>query len=308
MKIYTLNVNGFRGADKGPNEYVNEKVLTSNLFALKAVVDSLSCDADDLIILQEVPHKIWDKSIRPGRWKNNPFHQKFHDMFEEQYKVIVPNHLISSVQCTVALCTINSRWNRIEIEHEKLVYDERYSYGNKLLELRYNDEITLLGLHITEDEIWKMVLDACNMRKHTIIVGDFNAYESRGSMKNKPQELRKAGYYSCIPNNVITDYKYNSSIDNIYIDSNFEIKNTMSISVKKLDAFKTDHALCGLEIHEDTFPQAGIVFGDDDATEEEAEDFLDGKLSDSEELEYFYDEMLCNVDEDDQEEVFDKDD
>lgn len=36
--------------------------------------------------------------------------------------------------------------------------------------------------------------------------------------------------------------------------------------------------------------------------------FWDVNMNEPEELEYFYDEMLCNVDKDDQAEVFDQDD
>ncbi len=58
----------------------------------------------------------------------------------------------------------------------------------------------------------------------TFIAGDFNAYELRGEMKDKPKQLRSLRYRSFVPNSIITDIKHNSSIDNIYICSKRNIK------------------------------------------------------------------------------------
>lgn len=98
------------------------------------------------------------------------------------------------------------------------------------------------------NEMWGLIFKSYKERKHTFVVGDFNAYELRGTMKSKPQQLRKKGYNSCIPNNVITDYKDSSSLDNIYVDSNLKFKTSYSVSVKKTEIFQTDHALCSIEI------------------------------------------------------------
>ena len=61
---------------------------------------------------------------------------------------------------------------------------------------------------------------------------------------NKNSLLFKVDYTS----NVITDYKDNSSIDNFYVDNNFNFENGISIEVKKTDRFISDHGCCFLNI------------------------------------------------------------
>lgn len=247
MNIFTLNINGLRGSDKEVNDVVNKDEMLSNLRNLKDLINLLITDKESVVILQEVPHKVLDKSKRNWNWEDNAMYQEFISVFSNQYKIIKPNHLINSNQCTIALCLRNSLWH--EIDKEIIKYDEKYSYGNKLVELQYGREISLLGLHMSPvDGMWKLILNSYEKRKHTFVVGDFNAYELRGSMKNKPQQLRKMGFNACIPNNAITDFKHNSAIDNIYVDSNLKFKTSYSVSVEKTDIFQTDHALCSVKI------------------------------------------------------------
>lgn len=247
MKIYTLNINGFRGSDKGIYDCVDEDELEYNLDKFKILIHSIICDSESVIILQEVPYKIPDKSAQHWQWNEKLIYKKFISAFSNEYRVIKPNHLIDSYQCTIALCSIDSLWDRLE--EEIIVYDQKYNYANKLVELQYNKELSLLGLHMNpSDEMWDLIFNSYKKRKHTFVVGDFNAYEARGTMKNKPQQLRDFKFNSCIPNNVITDLENNSSIDNIYIDKNLKLENMISISVKKLDVFKTNHTLCSIEI------------------------------------------------------------
>lgn len=246
MKIYTLNVNGFRGSSKVIKDKITEEELDKNLRDLKVLVDMIICDEDSLIILQEIPHKIYDKSIQPWQWIDNVFYKKFNTIFSSEYKIMNPKHLIDSNQCTVALCKKVSLWEYID--NEIIEYDSKHSFGNKLVELQYNEKITLLGLHMNPtDEMWKMIFDSYHNNKHTFIVGDFNAYELRGDMKYKPQQLRNLGFNSFIPNDVITYYIDNSSIDNFYIDTCFNLR-IISVNVIKLDTFETDHALCIIEL------------------------------------------------------------
>lgn len=136
-----------------------------------------------------------------------------------------------------------------DIDQEIIKYDYKYS---KIVELQYqkpNKKISLLGLHMNPtDEMWNLIFDSYKENKHTFAAGDFNAYEYRGSMKNKPQQLRNLNFNSVIPSNVITEYKDNSSVDNIYVDADFNLCTNISVEVKRLVNFETDHALCKLEI------------------------------------------------------------
>ncbi len=246
MKIYTLNVNGFRGSNKGIYDEITQKELLFNLNNLKSLIDILITDSESVIVLQEVPHKLLvSKDL--WKWEENLIYTEFISVFSKEYKIIRPRHLIDSNQCTIALCTNDSQWHKNG--QEILVYDKKYSFGNKLVELQYNNTISLLGVHMKpDDEMWSMIFKSYKKAKHTFIVGDFNAYEQRGSMKNKAKELRSLNYYSCIPANIITEYKDDSSLDNIYIDTDLKLRNGFSVSVKRSDIFQTDHALCSIEI------------------------------------------------------------
>lgn len=247
VKIYTLNVNGFRGSEKEITDKVEEKELFLNLEKLKSLIDSIIVDKESVIVLQEVPHKIYDKSGQPWVWRDTSMYQKFLSTFSKEYKIIKPKHLINSNQCTIALCLVDSYWK--EIDQELLVYDGKFSYGNKIVELQYG-EISLLGLHMnTKEDMWNLLFDSYKKQKHTLLVGDFNANERRGSMSEKPKQLRNMGFNSCIPNNVITFYKdkYNSSIDNIYLNSDYIMQTSYYINVQKIEVFQTDHALCSIK-------------------------------------------------------------
>jgi len=257
LKIYTLNVNGFRGIERNNNKISNETRMR-NLERFKGFVSSLRLDSTDVIVLQEIPHEMYDKSVRPWKCEMDELYKVFQDYFSNEtskYKIIQPIHLISSEQCTVAICCKDSKWKSMPEGKEKIIYDKKHSFGNKLIELEYSDcddcdeKITLLGLHmnVATNEMWDMILDSERKNKHTFIVGDFNAYEYRGTMWNYPQRLRRLGFSSLISNNVITNFKDKSSIDNIYVDSGHDFKQGILIKVEQLTDFETDHGLCFIE-------------------------------------------------------------
>lgn len=246
MRIYTLNVNGFRGADKQPGDYVPANELRENLQNFIAAIDKIVEDEQSILIVQEFPHMSGDCSSYPFRWSVNPFYNECVEVIESIYKLIQPAHLINSEQCTVAICKEGSPWDRSDIE--RVHYDSRYSYGNALLELHY-DDITLLGVHVKPNiQMWDMIFNAIkNHGKYTFIAGDFNAYELRGGMKDKPKQLRSLRYRSFVPNSIITDIKHNSSIDNIYMDEDYHFGEMLIPDIRPLDVFQTDHILCGIE-------------------------------------------------------------
>lgn len=244
MRIFTLNINGLRGLEK-MGYVLPEEEFETNLRCLKELIDESINDTESIIILQEVPHKIWDRIYRT--WHENAFYERFISYFEENdYRVFRPKHLIDSWQCIVALSKKDSLWKYID--REIISYEKGYPYGNRMVELQYGD-LTLLGLHMKpNDEMWNMIFNSYKERKHTILAGDFNAYECRGEMRDKPQQLRGCQYITLIPCNVITDFRDKSSIDNFFISSAYEITNGIDIKVAKLEKFKTDHALCMFEI------------------------------------------------------------
>lgn len=246
MRIVSFNVNGFRGMlDQG--EMISEEELCNNLQKLKAFIDSLKIIDEDVIVLQEVPHKVLiDKTVVPWLWEEQVMFQKFKSVFGKDYKIFYPRFLIDSNQCTVGLASKKTKW---KASQKQIIKHNRFHhYGNKLIEIEKDNDI-LLGVHINPcDEMWNLIINSLKKNKVTFVAGDFNAYEERGEMKSKPSILRGLGYNSFIPSSVITDYKDNSSIDNLYVDKNTIIKNGISVEVKKTDLFVSDHACCTLDI------------------------------------------------------------
>lgn len=249
MRIYTLNVNGFRGAEMQPGEYVSPQDLQMNLHNFMTLIGDIITDDQSILIVQEFPHMTGDRSGRWFRWLENDFYNKCLETIKAKYRVIQPMHLIKSEQCTIAICKETSPWE--QITEEMIQYDSKHSYGNRLVELQYGD-ITLLGIHMKPNDLmWNMLLKAMNgRRKYTFIAGDFNAYEHRGDMKDKPKQIRAVGYTPFVPSSVITDTKFNSSIDNIYMDNGYMTAEEITVDIGKSDAFQTDHLLCGIEFAE----------------------------------------------------------
>lgn len=231
----------------GQGDIISDEALYNNLQSLKEFIDSLKITDEDVIILQEVPHKILvDKTTVPWVWEEQVMFQKFNSVFNKEYKLFYPRFLIDSNQCTVGLASKNTIWKYSQPQIVK--YDRYHHYGNKLIEIENGNDI-LLGVHVNPcDEMWNLIIKGLEKNRVTFIVGDFNAYEERGKMKNKPGILRGVGYNSYIPSNVITDYKDNSSIDNFYVEKNKTIENGISIEVKKTRQFVSDHACCILDI------------------------------------------------------------
>lgn len=248
MKIVTLNVNGFRGNVK-KNDYVSNSELISNLNNLKFYIDNLCIDDESIVVLQEIPHKMLiDKSVSPWIWKELEMFRMFKTLFEKNYKVFYPRFLIDSEQCTVALAHKNTKWNYTSKNIIK--YNRWHHYGNKLIEIEKNND-TLLGVHVSPcEEMWNILLSSLEENEVTFIVGDFNAYEKRGIMNEKPMQLRNLGYSPLISSSVITNFIYESSIDNLYINSECKLTNGIHIDVKRTDDFFTDHAACMFEFYE----------------------------------------------------------
>ena len=237
IKVMTLNVNGFRG---GTDKTVPDETCLKYMKQIKQLIDKVVINKNDIIILQEIPHKI--KESERWLWFNNPLYNKFKEIFQE-YKILKPKFLIDSTQCTVAICKKDSLWE--QLREDVLQYNTRHSYGNKFVELQCGD-ITLLGVHMPpKDEMWNLLIQTLKDTPYTYVVGDFNAYEKRGKMSEMPKKIRNCGYNYLIENNIITCYSYQSSIDNIYIKFDYTIDK--NVEVKVVNTNLTDHALCILE-------------------------------------------------------------
>lgn len=244
MKIMTLNVNGFRGL-AGYEDVVANDICSDYMRQIKILIDELLDNKNDIIILQEIPHKIKEE----GRWHwgVNSLYDEFNEMFQE-YKILRPKHLIISWQCTVAICKKDSSWE--QLNKGVLQYDKKYTYGNKFVELQCGD-FTLLGVHVaTTQDIWeKLLLPTFKDAPYTCVIGDFNANVKKGPMSDKPKKIRDCGYENLIPYNKITYYprekSIRTSVDNIYINSSFTMDKNAAVKVEETNL--TDHALCILE-------------------------------------------------------------
>src|SRR5699024_12828045 len=95
-KMMTVNVNGLRRI--GKRDLSNQYCLR-NMKQIRQLIDTAKIKKNNIIILQEVPHKIKDN---PRGWYNNPLYNKFMEVFQN-YKILKPKYLIDSNQCTVAV-------------------------------------------------------------------------------------------------------------------------------------------------------------------------------------------------------------
>lgn len=96
------------------------------------------------------------------------------------------------------------------------------------------------------DNMWNLLLETLKSTPYTYVIGDFNANEKKKKpMSSMPQKIRVSGYNHMIPTNIITCYAHQTSIDNIYIKSDFMIDKNVTVNVEDTDL--TDHALCTLE-------------------------------------------------------------
>lgn len=237
VKIMTLNVNGFRG---GADKTVPDEICLAYMRQIKKLTDKVLINKNDIFVLQEIPYK--KKENSRWYWTDNPIHYRFKEMFQE-YKILEPRYLINAMQYTVAICKKDSSWE--QIPKGVFQYDARHSYGNKFVELQCGN-ITLLGVHMpTENEMWDLLIQTLMDTPYTFVVGDFNANEKRGEMSDKHEKIRNCGYNHLITNNIITCYLYQTSIDNIYIKSDFVMDT--NVEVKVVNTNLTDHALCILE-------------------------------------------------------------
>ena len=240
MRIVSFNINGFRGMQNQGEVISEEKELYNNLNEFKTFIDGIQIKEEDVIILQEIPHKI----LVNRKWEERSIFQKFKYVFGKDYTIFYPKFLIDSNQCTIALASKETNWTASK--KNIIEYDRFHSFGNKLIEIEKGNDI-LLGVHINP-EMWNMIVNSLKKEKVTFVVGDFNAYEERGEMKNKPSILRGLGYNSFIPSNVITYFEGKSSVDNFYVNKDRILKHGIRIEVKKTESFISDHACCTLEI------------------------------------------------------------
>ena len=90
MRIYTLNVNGFRGAEMQPGEYVSPQDLQMNLHNFMTLIGDIIADDQSVLIVQEFPHMTGDRSGRWFRWLENNFYNKCLETIKAKYRVIKP--------------------------------------------------------------------------------------------------------------------------------------------------------------------------------------------------------------------------
>ncbi|MCD4713925.1 MAG: endonuclease/exonuclease/phosphatase family protein [Clostridiales bacterium] len=240
MKIMSLNVNGFRGIQ---HTKCTDKFDSDVMSKIIELIKKYLVGTNDIFILQEVPHKIYEG--KTYKWKDSLAYEEFLNAFMD-FKILKPKHLIDSKQCTVAVCRKDSEWEYSKINY--MSYDSKFSYANKFVELEC-DGTTLLGVHMPVDvEMWNSFFDMLNSleKPFDFLVGDFNAYVYRGEMRLMPYRIRDYGYENMLGFNLITNYVHKSSIDNIYLNSDFLI-NQDCIS-KVINTKLTDHALCILDL------------------------------------------------------------
>lgn len=106
MRIVSFNINGFRGMQSQGEVISEEKELYNNLNEFKTFIDGIQIKEEDVIILQEIPHKI----LVNRKWEERSIFQKFKYVFGKDYTIFYPEFLIDSNQCTIALASKETNW------------------------------------------------------------------------------------------------------------------------------------------------------------------------------------------------------
>ena len=203
MKIVTWNVDWYRNGRRSGKygEYLEVDSSGDIYEKIKSViVKFLDEDSENMVCLQEVPYKVGDK-------------HRNHDLYNEML-----NKDFNFNKGTFKANRMNIRaYARTMVisQDEWKNSDDEYSgdKSNHVIQIE-KDQVKIMALHIppiqmpkkgdkgVEDvegasvnrDLWKNIIDQCKKSKPQIVLGDFNADDSRTEQFRRFQELIKLGY------------------------------------------------------------------------------------------------------------------
>lgn len=166
-----------------------------------------------------------------------------HAWFNEEYKKQEEDrrkdfNYGQSNNFTIAITMKQSRWRLRTFDNRFINFGEEdgmHNWANRYIKME-NGKISLLGIHVTAydekkekegqsyDIQWKQIRSAAGATegaKFTFIVGDFNTNDLKYKSNTNMQDLEGKDYVRVIKNDIITNNRECTSIDNIFIDKSF---------------------------------------------------------------------------------------
>ena len=247
MKIVTWNVDWYRNGRRSGKygEYLEVDSSGDIYEKIKSViVKFLDEDSENMVCLQEVPYKVGDK-------------HRNHDLYNEML-----NKDFNFNKGTFKANRMNIRaYARTMVisQDEWKNSDDEYSgdKSNHVIQIE-KDQVKIMALNIppiqmpkkgdkgVEDvegasvnrDLWKNIIDQCKKSKPQIVLGDFNADDSRTEQFRRFQELIKLGY--CEPDGDIKSkptFNGKTHIDYILV------RNDLKDRVKSYKVFEKGNGL-----------------------------------------------------------------
>lgn len=247
MRVVTWNVNRFNGTRDWYHE--GDLEISERLVYAQKIVEKLKTiieTEDDIAILQEVPfnRNEWEGVKEFEGW-GKLLEKDFgvHAWFNEEYKKQEEDrrkdfNYEQSNNFTIAITMKQSRWRLRTFDNRFINFGEEdgmHNWANRYIEME-NGKISLLGIHVTAydekkekegqsyDIQWKQIRSAAGATegaKFTFIVGDFNTNDLKYKSNTNMQDLEGKDYVRVIKNDIITNNRECTSIDNIFIDKSF---------------------------------------------------------------------------------------
>ena len=250
MKICTLNINKFRGQK---SDVISDNEIKFNMIEVVKYIKIFLKEEDNLIILQEIPYKIWDKELSKFIL-NNTFND-FMKFFDSEYKVLKPKYLKDAIGCTLGIVKKNSKWESNIFEDYP--YDNKKNYANKIVELTY-ESMVVYGFHmpwtrgkdLVEEKFWNtFVTHARSMKdRRCVLIGDFNSsYEIGSKHRSKLLEICDGdiNFKDMVKQGTVTYYTNGSTLDHVFVSDS--VKNDINEVLISDNSF-SDHAAIILDI------------------------------------------------------------
>ena len=195
MKIMTWNVNAFSGKEDW-NNLKNQKKLEEtqekNYTRIKEYLDSKFREDMDVVVLEEIPYKDWESSIKAD--------------FQAKYKVFFPREIPSYAEIATAIIAKKEEWN----DEPNILFS---AMVNRIVVIN-NNKIKVIGVHFPpidkyyishgkrhryfkeeSKRLWEELIDFCHDNKDVaIIAGDYNTDYMGYTQSAKMYDLCSLGF------------------------------------------------------------------------------------------------------------------
>ena len=223
MMISSLNVNKFCGPYGNPKTnggYYNPRNINFKT-QIRAIVEKNLKSTEDIFFLQEV--------------LNNKYIELFNLFPEEDYKIHF-NQVEITKSHVVAVTLKQSKWDICSIENNES------ELTNKMIRMKKGD-LTILGLHKTDEPIKEYVDRSFLNQDADIIIGDFNDISWIEEINNNNNNYR-----DLVTEDMVTYKPAQSTIDRIFVRNKKEFKNKIVFN-GIVETYATDHNLLTFQLN-----------------------------------------------------------